>query len=76
MNVQLIAGGARPYFFDAFALYRALKKLAQINVDIGKIKAVVISHDHWNHFGGLWELLEQRMRPDVYLPAQNNDQTK
>jgi 7,8-dihydropterin-6-yl-methyl-4-(beta-D-ribofuranosyl)aminobenzene 5'-phosphate synthase len=34
--------------------------LAQLQVDFRKIEAVVISHDHWDHTGGLWALLEKR----------------
>jgi 7,8-dihydropterin-6-yl-methyl-4-(beta-D-ribofuranosyl)aminobenzene 5'-phosphate synthase len=32
----------------------------QLKVDPEKIETVVISHDHWDHTGGLWELLEKR----------------
>jgi 7,8-dihydropterin-6-yl-methyl-4-(beta-D-ribofuranosyl)aminobenzene 5'-phosphate synthase len=37
-----------------------------MNIDISKIDSVVISHDHWDHTGGLWELLEKRKGIDVY----------
>ncbi len=37
-----------------------------LNVDINKIECVVISHDHWDHTGGLWELLEMREGLKVY----------
>lgn len=40
-----------------------LHNMEAINIDIGKIDAVVISHDHWDHTGGLWELL--RRKPDM-----------
>ncbi|MCD6380542.1 MBL fold metallo-hydrolase [bacterium] len=38
----------------------------QLNVDISKIEAVVISHDHWDHTGGLWGLLKKREGLPVY----------
>ncbi|MBN1872408.1 MAG: MBL fold metallo-hydrolase [Candidatus Omnitrophica bacterium] len=37
-----------------------------MNVDVSKIKTVVISHDHWDHWGGLWGLLGKRKGMDVY----------
>lgn len=40
--------------------------LAQLNAEIAQIEAMVISHDHWDHTGGLWALLEQRPGLPVY----------
>ncbi len=37
-----------------------------LKVDTGKIEAAVISHDHWDHRGGLWELLRRRKGLPVY----------
>ncbi len=55
--------------FDTFASFRGLsKKLAQIQVPLDQIQTVVISHEHWDHIGGLWELLRQRSGLHVYLP--------
>ena len=39
----------------------------QLNVDVDKIEAVVISHDHWDHTGGLWHLLKKRKGLTVYV---------
>jgi len=35
-------------------------------VDIYSIEAVVVSHDHWDHTGGLWDLLKLRKGLKVY----------
>lgn len=32
--------------------------LKQMDIDPGKIEAAVISHNHWDHMGGLWSLLK------------------
>lgn len=38
-----------------------------MGVNISDIKAVVISHDHWDHTNGLWDLLMERPELDVYV---------
>lgn len=43
-----------------------LENMKYLNVDIGIIEAVVISHDHWDHTGGLWEVLKRRKGLKVY----------
>jgi 7,8-dihydropterin-6-yl-methyl-4-(beta-D-ribofuranosyl)aminobenzene 5'-phosphate synthase len=40
-----------------------LENMGELAIDINKIKSIVISHDHWDHTGGLWDFLEQK--PDV-----------
>lgn len=37
-----------------------LENMNTLHVDISKIDAVVISHEHWDHTGGLWELLKRQ----------------
>jgi 7,8-dihydropterin-6-yl-methyl-4-(beta-D-ribofuranosyl)aminobenzene 5'-phosphate synthase len=37
-----------------------------LKVDISNLEAVVISHDHWDHTGGLWGLLQKRKGLKVY----------
>jgi len=43
-----------------------LENMRNLNVDIERIKTVVISHDHWDHTGGLWEVLKSREGLKVY----------
>jgi len=43
-----------------------LNNIKNLKVDINKITTVVISHDHWDHTGGLWELLKNREGLKVY----------
>jgi len=44
-----------------------LENMRILGVDINEIEAVVISHDHWDHWGGLWDLLQQRKGMPVYI---------
>jgi 7,8-dihydropterin-6-yl-methyl-4-(beta-D-ribofuranosyl)aminobenzene 5'-phosphate synthase len=41
--------------------------MERMNVDITQIEAVVISHDHWDHIDGLWDILKKRPDIIVYL---------
>ncbi len=40
--------------------------MQNLDIDIPKIEKVVVSHDHWDHTGGLWGLLEKKEGIDVY----------
>jgi len=44
-----------------------LENMCSLGVDIKKIEAVVISHDHWDHWGGLWDLLQHKKGMRVYI---------
>jgi len=43
-----------------------LKNIRTLGVNMGKVEAVVISHDHWDHTGGLWEILKEKKELKVY----------
>jgi len=43
-----------------------LHNMEQMNVSVRDLKIVVLSHDHWDHTGGLWSLLEQNREIKVY----------
>ncbi len=48
---------------DAASLFLNMENL---HIDIAAIKDVVISHDHWDHTGGLWELLRKNRKMNVW----------
>ncbi len=43
-----------------------LHNMALLNVPVDSIEMVVISHDHWDHTGGLWAILERREGIEVF----------
>lgn len=53
-----------------------LKNMQTLGVDIGKIESTVISHDHWDHTGGLWEVLKKKKGLTVYACPHFNSEFK
>ena len=53
-----------------------LENMRQLNVDPKSIEAVILSHEHDDHIGGLKGLLEAGFRPKVYAPAAFGDSFK
>lgn len=47
-----------------------LTNMRKMHIDPEGIDAVVISHDHWDHTGGLWEIM--REREGIYVYALPN----
>ncbi|MDD5156212.1 MAG: MBL fold metallo-hydrolase, partial [Candidatus Omnitrophica bacterium] len=43
-----------------------IENMDNLGVDVAGIEAVVISHDHWDHTGGLWEILKEKRGLKVY----------
>ncbi|MFH1771241.1 MAG: MBL fold metallo-hydrolase [Candidatus Omnitrophota bacterium] len=53
--------------FDTGEKFEYLARNAELmNVDLKKITKVFISHEHWDHTGGLWDLLEMNNSVTVY----------
>lgn len=54
--------------FDTFSNGRVLlKNLKRLGVNVERIRHIVISHEHWDHFGGLQELLKACTNTKVYI---------
>ncbi len=44
-----------------------LHNLSKLNINIEEINTIVVSHEHWDHTGGLAELLSATINPNVYV---------
>lgn len=54
--------------FDAFGDVSVfLSNIKKFNIDLLKIKHIVISHDDWDHIAGLWEVLKVNSHVHVYV---------
>jgi 7,8-dihydropterin-6-yl-methyl-4-(beta-D-ribofuranosyl)aminobenzene 5'-phosphate synthase len=54
--------------FDTAEKFEYLSyNLKALNIDIQKIENIVISHNRWDHLGGLWQLLDAKPNLKVYV---------
>ena len=67
----LVEYGSHTLLFDTGASGAILlDNMAQLGVDSHSIEAVILSHAHYDHTGGLQALLDTGVRPTVYVPAE------
>lgn len=59
--------------WDGILLLEHMKKL---NIDPASIKKLIISHQHWDHIGGLPEILQANPELKVYIPASFSENLK
>lgn len=50
--------------------------IRRFNIDTSKIKHIILSHDDWDHVGGLWYLLHDLKNITVYICPGFNSQIK
>ncbi len=53
-----------------------LKNIRKFNIDVAKIKHIVLSHDDWDHISGLWYLLGDRKDITVYICPGSDREVK
>jgi len=63
--------------FDTFGNPRIfMKNIKKFNVDVQKIKHIVISHEHWDHISGLWYILEKNKNVTIYICSHTDIKIK
>ena len=73
----LVEYGSHTLLFDTGADGAILlENMQQLGVDPLSIEAVILSHAHFDHTGGLQALLDTGVRPTVYAPAEFGDAFK
>ena len=66
----LVTGPEKTILFDTGSDGTLLlENMAKLQIDPGRIGAVVLSHIHADHTGGLTGLLKENPRVNIYLPA-------
>ncbi len=82
-DVGLVSGHGFSCLLDGKILFDTgdaaeslLDNMKKLMVSIDDIEAVVISHDHWDHTGGLWEILKDRKGIKVYVLDSFSEELK
>lgn len=53
-----------------------LRHMKRLNIDPAGIGKIILSHQHWDHIGGLPEVLQANPGPEVYVPASFSENLK
>ncbi|MDD5022121.1 MAG: MBL fold metallo-hydrolase [Endomicrobiaceae bacterium] len=63
--------------FDTFGKPKTLmENIKKLNIDISKLKHIIISHEHWDHTSGLWNVLKINNKLKVYVCKNTNQKIK
>ena len=70
----LIEGGPKTVLFDAGCDGHILIENAKaLNKDLAHVDAIVLSHGHWDHAGGLWDAVRACGAVEIYHPKSQGD---
>lgn len=65
----LIEGMEKTILFDTGGEADVLQhNIRSLNAEVSGVDRIVISHNHWDHTGGLLSILEENPAPPVYAP--------
>jgi 7,8-dihydropterin-6-yl-methyl-4-(beta-D-ribofuranosyl)aminobenzene 5'-phosphate synthase len=53
-----------------------LNNAKRLNIDLSKIRHIVISHDHWDHISGLWSVIDRHKDVAVYICPHTQPEIK
>ncbi len=53
-----------------------LENMKKLNINPADIRKLIISHQHWDHIGGLPEILQASPELEVYVPASFSENLK
>lgn len=66
----LVEGPEKTILFDTGGKPEVLKEnIQKLNIDLSKIDLLAVSHNHWDHIGGLPAVYEIKSPLDVFLPV-------
>jgi len=73
LDNRFLTGWGVSYLVDGKILFDTgekssslLRNMKNMDVKVPDIKMAIISHDHWDHRGGLWEILKENPKLKVY----------
>lgn len=73
----VVVGGGKTILFDTGGKGDVfMNNLAEAGISTSDIDIVVISHEHWDHIGGLGAFLEKNPEVEVYIPASFSKEFK
>jgi 7,8-dihydropterin-6-yl-methyl-4-(beta-D-ribofuranosyl)aminobenzene 5'-phosphate synthase len=65
----LVEAGPRTFLLDAGTSEATVRNADRLALDLEKIDAIVLSHGHYDHTGGLKSVLERIHRPEIRIIA-------
>ncbi len=72
----VIAGAQKTILFDTGGNDALIRNMAKLKIDLTAIDTVIISHNHWDHTGGLDAFLAKNHSVAVYAPISFPDEFK